>query len=152
VWTSDFAITPEEREALAHALSNTNDVRVKRRISGILLLSHTNNPAYAASQAGLHQTTLLLWADRYAQTRSPETLFARRGKRSSTLPVENVTRLVEEALTSSPARHGYRGSEWVPADMRAHLWDRYGTLVATPVLERILTQRQVSRGGMGDTR
>ncbi|HJU14852.1 MAG TPA: helix-turn-helix domain-containing protein [Stellaceae bacterium] len=133
---ADFTRT--DRRRLEQALKQTRNVRLYRRLQGVLGVAE-GAPVHAVAhrvQAG--RVSLWRWVARYLARRNPQDLCDPPRPGPQPLAPALTREKLAALLTSDPQSHGYDTNGWTVPLLRAHLAAQEGVELSTRTLRRRL--------------
>jgi len=117
-----FYWTPAQRRALEAELAQTRDAGVFRRALALAELDQGLPIAEVARLVRVARPTIYRWIERFATERTVQALEDNRTCRPSANWNEDLTRLVEAALSRSPLQLGYpAANSWTVPLLQAFL-------------------------------
>lgn len=145
----EVTLSREEQAELLTLHENAHDIRVKRRVRGLLLLAGGRPMDLAADEAGLSSRSLHTWTARYLESRLPEALV-----RAARPPGGHgrLRSVLEELVSQDPVTLGYSTGVWTTALVRTHLASEAGVHVPPPVIRRFLAQKELGSRALSNGR
>jgi transposase len=133
---SELGFTQRDRQRLARALGDTDDVRLFHRCQAVLLVAEGRPIPEVAGITGLAQSTIDALRDQYLRTHRVSSLEERgRSGRPRAAPEVTEARILRE-LERVPLRLGYRTNVWAVPLLSEHLNERYGCRISPRTLRR----------------
>jgi len=110
-----------DRRRLERALGAARDVRLYRRLQGVLAVAEGEAVHEAARRARVGRVSIWRWVERYLRRHRAEDLAE--GERSGRPPlaVQLSNEALTQLLTSDPQQYGYNTNGWTVPLLTAHL-------------------------------
>jgi transposase len=116
---ADF--TRSDRRRLEQALKRTRNVRLYRRLQGVLGVAEGEPVQAVAHRVQAGRVSLWRWVERYLVRREPQDLGDPPRAGPTPLAPALTREKLCELLTSDPTSHGYDTNGWTVPLLRAHL-------------------------------
>jgi transposase len=134
--SSERGVNAHDRHRLSRALTQTDAVRVFRRMQAVLLMAEGRTVGEAAQITGLSLQSVYTLVHRYLPSHQVESLHdLPHPGRPPDAPELTATQILRE-LRRSPLRLGYRPNVWTVETLALHLSQRYPSALAPWTLRR----------------
>ncbi len=134
--SSERGFNAHDRHRLSRALTQTDAVRVFRRMQAVLLMAEGRTVGEAAQITGLSLQSVDNLVHRYLPSHQVESLHdLPHPGRPPDAPELTATQILRE-LRRSPLRLGYRPNVWTVETLALHLSQRYPSALAPWTLRR----------------
>lgn len=133
---ADF--TQTDRRRLEQALKQTRNVRLYRRLQGVLGVAEGEPVHAVAHRLRVGRVSLWRWVERYRARHDPQDLCDPPRPGPAPLAPALTRAKLSELLTSDPQGHGYDTNGWTVPLLRAHLATREGIELSVRTLRRRL--------------
>jgi transposase len=112
--------TRADRRRLERALAQARDVRLYRRLQGVLAVAEGEAVQEAARRARAGRVSIWRWVERYLQRHLPEDLVEGERPGRPRLAPQLSSETLAQVLSSDPRQYGYDTNGWTVPLLTAH--------------------------------